>query len=400
MKNYDDALNALLEHTNLPLGIEFVSLKDAHGRILASDLRANENYPALPTAAMDGVALKSSDIKTGAKLFVKGVAPAGFMPNADIKENECVKTFTGALMCEGSDTLLPLENLEFQSENGVEFALIKECVNAGFAVRNVGESYQKGQILLKAGVRLDFAGICVLAEQGVGQVCVFKKPKVAILATGSELIEPGKKKQNPAQSYNSNAYALCALMSSWGCECEILAPLKDDMKMLENTLKRALKDCDFFVSTGGVSVGEFDFMRDFVRKNGQMIIDKVAIKPGRHIKIAKLDSKIIFALPGFSYSALVTAILFIKPFLARFFGMSDARRHFAILCEDYLQKGDLENFSAASVIEENGILKISTEGKKQGSSAISTNLLNNAVLLRSSKSAKKGDLVEFLNTEF
>ena len=319
MKSYDDALNALLQCANLPLNIEFVALNEAQGRILASDLRASQDFPEMPTAAMDGIALNSADLKNGAKLLVKGVLPAGFMPNADIGENECVKTFTGALMSEGSDTLVPLENLEFQSENGAEFAIIKECVKAGFAVRNVGESYQKGQVLLKAGTKLDFAGICVLAEQGVGQIGVFKKPKVGILATGTELIEPGKAKQNPAQSYNSNAYALCALLKSWGCESLIYPSVKGDEGALKACLERACSECDFLITTGGVSVGEFDFMRDFVRKQGEIIIDKVAIKPGRHIKVAKLGQKIVFALPGFSYSALVTAILFIKPFLAKIF---------------------------------------------------------------------------------
>ncbi|MDY4013309.1 MAG: molybdopterin molybdenumtransferase MoeA, partial [Campylobacter sp.] len=152
----------------------------------------------------------------------------------------------------------------------------------------------------------------------------------------------------------------------------------------------------------GVSVGEFDFMRDFVRKSGELLVDKCAIKPGRHIKIARICGenskvkKIVFALPGFSYSAITTAILFVRPYVYRLFGAKMDFEKTAVLAEDYELKGQLENFSAASLSVENGKLLISTKGKKQGSSAISTNLLDLAVLLRLSSSAKKGEIVRYI----
>ena len=406
MISYDDALALLLKEAKGAVNVEFVELCQSLGRVLACDVRANENYPALPTAAMDGYACLASDIKTGAKLEIIGLTPAGLLPENSIKSGQCVKTFTGALMCENSDTLLPIENIEFSensknsslenSENSNNYIIVKEPVKKGFALRQIGESYKKGEILVKAGTRIDYSVICVLSELGIASVCVFKKPKVAILATGSELIEPGFAKKNPAQSYNSNAYGLFALLSSWGCEPQIIKSIKDDKEAIESTLKTALSGCDILVSTGGVSVGDFDFMRDFVRQSGEIIIDKVAIKPGRHIKVAKIASKMLFALPGFSYSALVTAILFIRPYISALFGSKMNFIKTAVLAHDYAQKGHLENFSAASITSQDGKLFISTENKKQGSSAISVNLLENSVLLRSSKSAKKGDIVEFI----
>ena len=403
MISYDDALALLLKEAKGAVNVEFVELCQSLGRVLACDVRANENYPALPTAAMDGYACLASDIKVGAKLEIIATTPAGVLPENSIKSGQCVKTFTGALMCENSDTLLPIENIEFSEnsknsslENSNNYIIVEEPVKKGFALRQIGESYKKGEILVKAGTRIDYSVICVLSELGIASVCVFKKPKVAILATGSELIEPGKAKQNPAQSYNSNAYSLFALLSSWGCEPQIIKSIKDDKEAIESTLKTALSGCDILVSTGGVSVGDFDFMRDFVRQSGEIIIDKVAIKPGRHIKVAKIASKMLFALPGFSYSALVTAVLFIRPYISALFGSKMNFIKTAVLAHDYAQKGDLENFSAASITSQDGKLFISTENKKQGSSAISVNLLNNAVLLRSTKSAKKGDIVEFI----
>lgn len=401
MKSYNEAISEFLSRVSEPASIEFVGLGEALGRVLACEVRASSDYPAMLTAALDGIACKSSDIKAGAKLEIISLVSAGSMPSVQILANTCAKTFTGALMSEGSDTLVPLENLEFLSENGKEFALIKECVGKGHGVRAVGESYKKGEILLKSGIFIDYAATAVLAELGSKQVAVYKKPKVGILATGSELVDLGVAK-NPAQIYNSNAYALLALLKNWGCEGVMYPSIKDNENALKACLKKALSECDFLITTGGVSVGEFDFMRDFVRKSGELLVDKCAIKPGRHIKIARICGenskvkKLVFALPGFSYSAITTAILFVRPYIYRLFGAKMDFEKTAILADDYELKGQLENFSAASLSVENGKLLISTEGKKQGSSAISTNLLDSAVLLRLSSSAKKGEVVKYI----
>ena len=401
MKSYNETLKDFLAGVSEPSSIEFVELKNALGRILACDAKASSDYPTMLTAAMDGIACKSSDIKAGAKLRIISSLPAGSMPSAKILANTCVKSFTGALMSEGSDTLVPLENLEFTSQNNENYAIIKECVPAGFAVRQIGESYKKGEILLHSGSFLDYAAIAVLAELGIKQIGVYKKPKVALIATGSELVDVGLAK-NPAQIYNSNAYALQALLENWGCEGVMYPNIKDNENALKACLKRAFSECDFIITTGGVSVGEFDFMRDFVRKSGEILVDKCAIKPGRHIKIARICGenskvkKLVFALPGFSYSAITTAILFVRPYVYRLFGAKMDFEKTAVLAEDYELKGQLENFSAASLSVENGKLLISTKGKKQGSSAISTNLLDLAVLLRLSSPAKKGDIVRYI----
>lgn len=401
MKSYNETLKDFLARVSEPSGIEFVELKNALGRVLACDAKASGDYPAMLTAAMDGIACKSSDIKVGAKLRIISSLPAGSMPSDEVVANTCVKSFTGALMSEGSDTLVPLENLEFFTENNENYAIIKECVQAGFAVRQIGESYKKGEILLRSGSFLDYAAIAVLAELGVKQIGVYKKPKVALIATGSELVDAGLAK-NPAQIYNSNAYALSALLENWGCEGVMYPIIKDNENALKACLNRAFSECDFIITTGGVSVGEFDFMRDFVRKSGEILVDKCTIKPGRHIKIARICGenskvkKLVFALPGFSYSAITTAILFVRPYVYRLFGAKIDFEKTAVLAEDYELKGQLENFSAASLSVENGKLLISTKGKKQGSSAISTNLLDLAVLLRLSSSAKKGDIVRYI----
>lgn len=395
MKSYDEALGEFLASVSEPASIEFVGLGQALGRVLACDIRASSDYPALPTAALDGVACNSSDIKVGAKLKVVASIPAGMLPSVELAKGECAKTFTGALM--SADTLVPVENLEFV--RGAEYAIIKECVSKAHGVRAVGESYKKGEILLGAGEFIGYAQIAVLAELGLAQVGVYKKPKVALIATGSELVDVGLAK-NPAQIYNSNAYALSALLEKWGCESLIYPSVKDDESALKACLERAFSECDFLITTGGVSVGEFDFMRDFVREGAEILLDKCAIKPGRHIKIAKISNsrvkKLVFALPGFSYSAITTAILFVRPYLYKLFGAKMDFEKSAVLAQDYELKGSLENFSAASLSVQNGVLQISTEGKKQGSSAISTNLLDSAVLLRTAKSAKKGEVVKYI----
>lgn len=396
MLSFDEALNELKKASFGVVGVEFVGLKEAVGRVLACDVRAGFDYPAFATLSLDGVACASCELKEGAKLEIIASLKAGDEPRQSPQKAQCIKSFTGALLSANCDTLLPLENYEIITENGKEYALVKEVVEAGFGVRQVGESYKKGQIILKSGTKVEFSEIAVLCELGLDKVCVIKKPKVAVLATGSELIEPGKKLQNPAQIYNSNAYALFALLGSWGCECEILPSVKDEPKELENTLKRALESYDIIVSTGGVSVGEYDFMRDFVRAWGEVIIDKCAIKPGRHIKIAKIKGKMLFALPGFTYSALVTAVLFIKAYLGWLFGSAQNEEKTAILAHDISIKPGLTNFIAADIYSAGGTNFVSTESKKSGSSAISTNLLNAPVLLKLETNAKKGDIVSYL----
>lgn len=397
MIDYNESLKIL--KANLPVyeRVENVCINDASGRILAIDLKAKNDFPRFKTASMDGYAVSFDDLKNGILKFkILGKTPAGKFPDFKIKSAECVKTFTGAILCENADTIVPIENVEISGDDEI---LIKESVSENFAVRKIGESYKKNEILLKKGTRLDFASLGLLAELGFSKINVFSRPKIAILVTGSELLEIGQKAQNDSQIYSSNHIILNALIHSWGGDSEVLPIIKDDKNALKNAVKKALENCDFLITTGGVSVGDYDFMRDIMHSSDfEILIDKVAVKPGRHIKIAKFGEKLIFALPGFSVSAAVMSFLFVRETLNEILNIHENFKISAVLAENYMKKSKFLEFVPCSLKIENTKIFASIYGKKSGSSAIISNLINSDLFLAPLEKTelKKGEIVEVL----
>lgn len=394
MQSYKDSLENLLKFTPKWELRQRVSLESALNRVLACDIRASFNFPCKETAAMDGYACRASDLENG-NLILKGILPAGSEPNIKISKNECVKTFTGSLMSEGSDTLIPVENITQEGEK----IIINKKVPRGFAVRQIGESYKENELLLAKNSMLGFSEIALLAELGLSYVDVLARPKIGVLSTGSEILDLGENKSNNAQIFSSNNIAISSLLKNLPCEVLMMPIIKDEPNLLENSIKTALKSCDILVTTGGVSVGDFDFMRDFAREH-ELLVDKAAIKPGRHIKVIKIDSKFVFALPGFSYSSMVTALLYLREFIIKMLNLDLNFRFKAILEDDYAKKSNFEEFSAAQIRNDEGVIKISTKNKIKGSSAITRNLNRNSVLLicpkEKTNGLKKGEVVEYL----
>ncbi|NLK67490.1 MAG: molybdopterin molybdotransferase MoeA [Campylobacteraceae bacterium] len=389
---YAETLEILKKHTIKWDRVEKVTLTNALNRYLAEDIVAKENYPEFETSSMDGYAVKFG--KDEYKIL--GDTPAGTLNEIKLKDDECIKTFTGSLMAQNSDTLVPIENVEVVGDK----IKITKPVKKGHAIRAVGESYKKGEILLKKGTKISYSEIALLAELGEFHVSVFVKPKVAILATGSEIKDLGEPLENAAQIRSSNHVALAAMVELMGCEPIILPIAKDKPEVVESSILNALKFCDILLTTGGVSVGDYDFVKDALSKNLEIIINRAAIKPGRHIRVAKADEKYIFALPGFPYSAMVMCVLYVRVLLKSFFNITDEYSFKAVLDEDYDKKSPFLEFAACNVrVDENGVLKVNLQGKKEGSSAIVNNLNNQAGLLvvpLELDGYKKGDVVEIL----
>lgn len=393
-KTYNEALDDLLKSAQIWDRVERIALSSALGRIVSSDVIASKNYPEFATAAMDGYACRFADLSSG-KLRVVGAIPAGSDDKTSLKDKECVKTFTGSLLCEDADTLIPIENVTVEND----LITINKPVNLGFALRQIGESYKKGDVLLKKGTKLGYSELALLAELGQSYVNVYIRPKVAVLSTGSEIVDIGEAPTHKAQIHSSNHIAIANMVSLLNCEAVILPVIKDDLELIKNTILNTLKSCDFLITTGGVSVGDFDFIRDILKSEFELVVNGAAIKPGRHIKIAKIGDKFIFALPGFPYSAMVTCALFFREFINKILNTNENYRFKAILDEDFTKKSNFEEFGAASVRNDNGVMKISTSTKKSGSSAIVSNLNNNAVLLNckmDQTTLKKGQVVEYL----
>ena len=398
-KDFDETIEDLVNSLDgLTKPIENVFLTDTIDRILAIDVVAKENSPLHVTSSMDGYAIKFADQKKGT-LKLSSRVPAGTDISEKVEEGSCIKTFTGSLMSDGSDTLIPIENVEV---NGDDVKIITP-VPFGFAVRPVGENYRDGEILIKKGASIGFAQIGLMAELGFVQVPVFCKPRVAVIATGSEILDLGEPRRSLAQIRSSNHVTIEAIMKLNGADVSRVGIVQDNKELIKNKIVDALKDNDIVITTGGVSVGDYDFVKDIIKgMNPEYVVDRASVKPGRHIRVVKLDSKYIVALPGFPYSASVMAFIYILPLVRAMQGLSPEANYInAIIEEDYPKRSVYTEFTACNLFLRDGQFYVNLKGKKKGSSAILTNMLDGSALLRVEQKTqfiKKGEVVRILPT--
>ena len=376
---------------------EKLFITNAIGRVVAKDIIADHNSPEFPTSGMDGYAIKHSDIKND---FIEIIDknPAGSIVTKEVIKSTCIKTFTGSLMPKGSDTLIPIENVEVINN---KIKIINE-VPFGFAVRSIGENYKKDEVLIKKGTVIGFAEIGVLASLNVSQVDVIINPIITVASTGSEVLDLGETQTNDAQIRSSNHLTLEALFKSNGADVLQMGIVKDDMNSITNLLESALQKADIVVTTGGVSVGDYDFVQDVIKDKlkAEVLFHGVTLKPGMHILVAIKDSKIIIALPGFAYSSTVCAILYVLPLIYKF---RDSKESLPIvkarITQDFPRKMKKTIFTACNVNYINDEYVIDFKDKKQGTSAILTNMLESPALLIQSEDSddiKSGDLVDIL----
>lgn len=390
--SYTDSLKILKDTINAWEKVEKVAITDALDRNIAYDVTAAENYPAKPVSAMDGYAFAFKDGLNELELITD--LPAGSDKGLHVEGSKCVKTFTGSLMSEGTDTLVPVENVEVSGSK----IIIKKSVPKGFAVRAVGESYKKGEILIKKGTRLTYSEIALLAELGVFHVSVFIRPRVAILATGSEIKDLGEPLDSPAQIHSSNHVGIAMQIRKMGAEPILCEIVRDKAELVEKAIINALKSADILVTTGGISMGDYDFVKGALNENFKLIIEGAAIKPGRHIRVAKSGDKYIFALPGFPYSAMVMCVLYVRVLINTWFSQEEPKIT-AIMDEDYKKRSPFLEFTAVNLENRDGKIFVNLNGKKLGSSAIVNNLTNEAALLIIPKETEfiaKGEMVEVL----
>lgn len=395
--SYDESIK-ILHNINLSkVTTEKLFITNAIGRVIANDVIANHNSPEFPTSAMDGYAIKFEDIKNeNIKIIAKN--PAGTVVEEEVITNTCIKTFTGSLMPKGSDTLVPIENVEVTLDS---IKITKE-VPFAFAVRTVGENYKKDEVLIKKGTVIGFAEVGVLASLNISQIEVIINPTISIASTGSEVLDLGETQTNDSQIRSSNHLTLEALFKSNGANTIQMGVVKDDMDSITNLLETALLKSDIVVTTGGVSVGDYDFVQDVIKDKlkAEVLFHGVNIKPGMHLLIALKDNKIIVALPGFAYSSTVCAILYVLPLIYRFRNSNEKLPILkAKINVNFQQPYSKTVFTACNVNYINGEYQIDFDGKKMGTSAILTNMLESPALLiqkENSENIKSGDLVDIL----
>lgn len=395
--SYDESINILNNINSSKTSTEKLFITNAIGRVIAKNIIANHNSPEFPTSAMDGYAIKFEDIKNeNIKIIAKN--PAGSVVETEVITNSCIKTFTGSLMPKGSDTLIPIENVEVFEDK----IKITKAVPFGFAVRSVGENYKKDEVLIKKGTVIGFAEIGVLASLNISQVEVVINPTIAIASTGSEVLDLGETQTNDSQIRSSNHLTLEALFKSNGANTIQMGVVKDDMDSITNLLETALLKSDIVVTTGGVSVGDYDFVQDVIKDklNAEVLFHGVNIKPGMHLLLALKDNKIIIALPGFAYSSTVCAILYVLPLIYKFRNSNEKLPIVKARINQEFKKFQAKTiFTACNVEYKDGEYEINFDGKKEGTSAILTNMLESPALLiqkENSENIKSGDLVDIL----
>jgi molybdopterin molybdotransferase len=297
---------------------EKVPLRDASGRVLAENIVPRINVPAHDNSAMDGYAVRSSDLHEETSLEEIGSALAGRPFHGSVGPGQCVRIMTGAVMPEGADTVVIQEIVKKQGNRVSVPAGQKPKQN----VRYAGEDLKVGVAVLKSGKALRPAEIGLIASLGIGEVRVKRKLRVAFFATGDELASIGAPLKE-GEVYDSNRYTVHGMLERLGVEAIDLGVVRDDPVQLQTAFEKAARQADAIVTTGGVSVGEADFVKQLMAKLGEVLFWKIAMRPGRPMAFGKIQNAFLFGLPGNPVAVMVTFYQFVRDALLHLSGRSD-----------------------------------------------------------------------------
>ncbi len=332
---------------------EEAALEGAAGRVLAEEVRSPIDLPVFDNSAMDGYAVRAADVGSAgpdspARLRVAGQVAAGEVFEGEVARGCCMRVFTGSALPRGADAVVMQE--ETRAEGSREVLMLAR-VEPGENVRARGEDVKRGARLIEAGEVLTAGRIGLLAAAGLMKVRVGRRPVVGLLATGSELREPGQALAS-GQVYEGNRAALAVLARGAGAVPRMLPLVKDALELTCEALAEAFRGCDVVVTTGGVSVGEMDFVRRaFEQMGGELGFWKVAMKPGRPFAFGRHGGKLLFGLPGNPVSALVTFLLLVRPALLRWQGARcvSLPTHPGVLAEPLVNAGERRHFLRVKV---------------------------------------------------
>ena len=361
---YEEAFELLIQRVER-LSTEKVLLWNALGRVLAEDVYADRDNPAFDNSAMDGYAIRSEDLENlPARLKVVGEVPAGGEWKGVVERGCAIKIFTGAPIPNGADAVVPVE---FVREEG-EYIIVEKPFKKGANVRYKGEEIKAGDILLKAGTRIRGYEIGLLAFANKVFVEVYQRPRVAILSTGDEIKEPGETIEKPSQIRSTNNHLLYAKALELGCEVHQLGIVPDNPELIAKALER-VEDYHVFITTGGVSAGDKDFVHKLVKEMGfEVVFHKLRIKPAKPVLFAKKDKTLFFGLPGNPVSCAIAFDLLVKPALLKMQGVENYRPtvYKAELLRDFSRKdAERREFVRARFIQKDGRLYCDYSPKTQ-----------------------------------
>jgi molybdopterin molybdotransferase len=318
----DDALSFLIDSACVTAMTEAVSLDDSLGRILASDIHSTINVPGFDNSAMDGYTIALNDNQVAQENLSFDVVDriaAGSTGN-DLKIGNAARIFTGAPIPNGANTVVMQEECSLSEDKSQ--ITVKRAINLNENIRPTGNDILKDNVILSSGRQIKPQDISLAASVGVGELVVFKKIKVGVFFTGDELVEPGNP-LTPGKIYNSNRYALVALLKQVGCDVINLGNIEDKLDATCEALEALESQCDLIMTTGGVSVGEEDHVKPAVEKLGELNLWKIRMKPGKPLAYGKVKQTPFIGLPGNPVSSFVTFCIFSLPFIKKMQGNSN-----------------------------------------------------------------------------
>ena len=381
-KNYVDfneAAESALTNGKATTLKEIIGLEKALGRVFSQDVMCQKNLPSFNNSAMDGFAIKASD--AGSTLHVKEVIYAGEVKEASLSEGECYKIMTGAQVPSDVDTIIPIENvLKFENDE----VTLPETVRKGDALRLKGEETKEGERLFEEGEEITARTIAVLASQGIVSIEVYKKLSIAVVSTGNELKEPWENASED-EIYNCNSYAIISTLQAKGFDASYIKVIPDN---LDETISFVsdLKSYDIIITSGGISMGDADFVGRAFEANGlETLFDGVNIKPGRPIMMGRMEKTFVICLPGNPLTAMVNLYLFAIPIMRKIQGHT-AHHHNTELAHntaEFKTKSGRVNVVLGTL--QAGEFT-ATRGNRYGSGMITVIEESNAMLLTSAKS--------------
>ncbi|KVW94711.1 gephyrin-like molybdotransferase Glp [Thiobacillus denitrificans] len=390
MLSADQLLDALLERAHGVTETETVSVTDALGRVLAAPQTSAITVPPLDNSAMDGYAVRAADVVVaGVRLPVSQRILAGTV-GSPLQPGTAARIFTGAPVPPGANAVLMQEYCATEGESVV----INKLPQPGENIRHAGEDIELGAQVLAAGTRLGAAEMGLAASVGLAELPVFRKLKVACFFTGDELVTPGAPLL-PGQIYNSNRYTLTGLLNGLGCELIDLGIVPDTLEATEAALARAASLADVVITSGGVSVGEADYVKVAVEKLGRVEMWKVAMKPGKPLVYGRVNGADFIGLPGNPVSAFVTFCLFVRPFLLKRMGASDVLyRAFVVQADFAWTKPGVRREFLRAQLQANGKLALFPN---QGSGVLTSCAWADGLIdLEVGQTVQAGDWVRFI----
>lgn len=320
--SFSEALNTILSQLPTANKIENVSITQAFERILAEDIISPINVPAFNNSAMDGFAIRFEDLTQFSSFKIVGKSLAGQPFTGNIYNGGAIKIMTGALLPKEVDTVIMQEYALEHANDEVSFKLLPQKI--GENVRYLGEEIKQGEVVLSRGAKLNALALPLLASLGLAEVKVFSKIKVGLFSTGSELVNVGEPLQ-AGQIYDLNRFSLGLMLKQLGCEVLDLGILSDDPLLFAQQFTEAEKQADLIITSGGVSIGEADFIKQVLGELGEIKFWKIAMKPGKPFAFGKLGKAWFCGLPGNPVSALVTFYQLVQPAINKLNGYSQWR---------------------------------------------------------------------------